>query len=127
METTDYSPKSHVSLEQNVCPVCARTHDVGVLLHRQMKQGLPSKTVTGWSMCPEHEKLRKEGYIALVGVDQAKSDGFTAAGVWRTGKLAHLKESAWGGVFNMPPPAKALCFVPDDVIEMLENSQKTPP
>lgn len=74
-------------------------------------------------MCPEHEKLRKQGYIALVGVDKEKSDGCTCKGVWRTGKLAHLKESAWGGVFNMPVPAKGLCFVPDDVIEMLEAKQ----
>ena len=45
--------KSHVGMEQNVCPVCGKAFDTGtILLDRRLRNSLERKTVTGWSLCP---------------------------------------------------------------------------
>jgi len=66
--------KSHVGMEQKVCPVCGTAFDTGtILLDKRLRNSLERKTVTGWDLCPEHAKLWKKGYIALVECDPEKS------------------------------------------------------
>jgi hypothetical protein len=83
--------KSYVSMEQKKCLVCAKDFDSGaILLDRRMRQSLDRTTLTGWGLCPEHQKLYDDGYIALVGCDDAKSPKLPSGNVdpsqaWRTG------------------------------------------
>ncbi len=103
-----------------VCPVCAKEHATGILFNQRLRHTLDPKTVTGWEMCPEHQKMKDEGYIALVGIDHAKSDvGLTLGGVWRIGMFAHLRGHVWPQIFNVPPPEKKLCFVDKDTLDLL--------
>ena len=105
-----------------VCPVCTKEHATGVLINQRLRNTLEPKTVTGWEMCPEHQKMKDEGYIALVGIDHAKSDAdLTLSGVWRIGMFAHLRELVWSQIFTVPPPPKKLCFVDKDTLELLEK------
>lgn len=115
------SEKSHVSLEQKVCPVCAQTHDVGVLLHKRLAKTLEPRTVTGWAMCPEHARLEGEGYIALVGVDRDKSTDMTLGGVYRTGDIAHIRAEVFGELLNVPTPQTPLVLVDPETIEQLKT------
>lgn len=119
MKTTTMSEKSHVALQQALCPVCAVKHDTGVIIDKFMRNTLESKVVTHWQMCPEHEKLKSEGYIALVGIDPTRSEEASMNGVFRTGNLAFLKTDRWGDVFTVPAPESGVCFAEDDVIKRL--------
>lgn len=123
MKTTTVSEKSYVAVEQALCPVCATEHDTGVIIHKQLKDVLEPKVVTHWQMCPEHEKLKDKGYIALVGIDPTRSEGKTMSGAFRTGNLAFLKAARWDDVFDVPAPEGGVCFTEDAVIDMLGKHQ----
>lgn len=94
--------KSHVSMEQHACLVCGKPFDTGTILldtrviNGKLRQSLEPHTVTGWGLCPEDEKLYKDGYIALVACDESRStkepDGSVGpSGAWRTGAVAHVR------------------------------------
>jgi len=59
--------KSHVSLEQHACLVCGSTFDTGsILLDRRLRATMERHTTTDWGLCPEHQRLFSEGFVALV-------------------------------------------------------------
>lgn len=121
--------KSHVSLEQHVCLVCGTTYDTGaILLDKRLRQSMERQTVTGWGLCPEHERMFKQGYVALVECDPQRSGVAPASGsmkpeqVYRTGRLAHLKREVFARVFNVPIAAEQPCvFVESGVIDQLQT------
>ena len=125
--------KSHVSMEQKMCPVCGEVHDSGaVLLNKRFRQRFERTTTTGYALCPVHEEMYKQGYVALVGIGPAKStvsDGTVKVeGAYRTGRVAHIKQSAWGNVLNVPVPkeggeVRPFVFVEDEMIQKLEEAR----
>lgn len=117
------SDKSYVTLEQHVCPVCGKTFDTNaLLLDRTLRKTFERHTVTGSSLCPEHKKQSDEGYIHLVGIDEAASSlPLTPETAYRTGVIAAIRRSAWNKVFNVPEPTTPLCYVPNAVIELLQS------
>lgn len=123
--------KGIASVEQHKCPVCAKDFDTGsVLFNRRVQATLDPKTVTGWGLCPECQKLYDAGYVALVGADEKKSSllsngNMMPDGAWRTGKIAHLRFEAFDQIFNISGVDRdgkrhPLMFVQDAVIEMLQ-------
>lgn len=120
--------KSHVSLEQHVCLVCGTHFDTGaVLLGRRLRASLEHQTVTGWGLCPEHQKLFDAGFVALVECDPQRS-GSQAGGrvkpeqAYRTGRLAHLRRTAFAQMFNVPVAEDHPCvFVEPGVIDQLQS------
>ncbi len=83
-------------------------------------------TKTGWSLCPEHQKLADDGFVALVEGDPQRS-GAPSAGrmkpeqAYRMGHLAHLRRAVFAQVFNVPiANAQACVFVEPGVIEQLQ-------
>ena len=121
--------KSHVSLEQHVCVVCGTTFDAGaILLDKRLRASMERHTATGWGLCPEHQKLSDEGFVALVECDPQRSGSPAGGGrvkpeqAYRTGRLAHLKREAFAQVFNVPIAADQPCvFVEPGVIEQLQT------
>ena len=121
--------KSHVSLEQHVCLVCGTRFDTGgVLLDRRLRASMERHTATGWGLCPEHQKLSDDGFVALVECDPQRSGSPAGGGrvkpeqAYRTGRLAHLKREAFAQVFNVPIAADQPCvFVEPGVIEQLQT------
>ena len=114
--------KSYVSVEQAVCPVCGITHDTGaIMLHKYLRPVFESKTVTGWKLCPEHEKLHTDGYVALVERNTSKG-GKTLNTVWRTGQIAHVRRTVFSQIFSDTTldPTLPLVFVEIGVIAMLQ-------
>lgn len=115
--------KSHVSMETHLCVVCGTEYETeAILLDRRVRDILEPKTCTGWGMCPEHEAMKGDGYIALVEA-KVPPDGETLApgDADRTGRICHVRESVWGQIFDVPPPPKSMCFVEPGVIERLET------
>ncbi len=118
--------KSHVSLEQHVCLVCGKAFDTGtILLDKRLRASLEHHTKTGWGLCPEHQKLADDGFVALVECDPQRSGSpggrLKPEQVYHTGRLAHLKHHVFAKVFNVPIEANQPCvFVKPGVIEQLE-------
>lgn len=112
------SEKSHVGMGFTVCPVCGAEHDEVVLLNTQLRNTLSPRQAIGWGMCPEHQKLRDEGYIALIGTS---NEPHSLNDAIRTGELAHVRASVWPTIFNTPVPEKGICFVQSEVIQMLKG------
>ncbi len=120
--------KSHVSMEQGLCPICGRTEDTGaILLHRRMKQVLDTKTVTGWTPCAEHKKMIDDGYVMLVAVDAEKSEKelngtIKIAGAWRMGPIVGLKKEAYENIFGeKAPKGWPMAFCEEAVVEHLKT------
>ena len=113
--------KSHVGMGVHVCPVCGLEHDPVVLLHRFLKNALTQHEFAGWVMCPEHQKLYDEGYIALIEVI-GKPDGLATAE--RTGRVAHVRASAWPKIFNSPVPEHGLGFAEVGLFTILEQKME---
>jgi hypothetical protein len=121
--------KSHVSLEQKVCPVCGQAFDSGsLLLDRRLLASMEHKTITGWAFCPDHQKLRKDGYVALVGIDESKSEGppYHPNTVWRTGEIMHIRGMVLEELVNIPVKNETgeyfpLMFVDPAVIEKFKS------
>lgn len=121
--------KSYVTMEQQVCLICTKTFDSGTLLiDRRLRETFETYTTTGWGLCPEHEKLHKDGFIALVGVDPERGGTSDPNKVYRTGTIVHLKCSVWDNIFSTPLPTAdgepvPLAFTSDEVLEHLISLQ----
>ncbi|MDZ4348973.1 MAG: ATPase [Xanthomonadaceae bacterium] len=121
--------KSHVSLEQHVCLICGVAFDTGnILLDKRLRASMERHTATDWGLCPEHQKLSDDGFVALVECDPQRSDSPAGGGrlkpeqAYRTGRLAHLKREVFAKVFNVPIVDKQPCvFVEPGVIEQLQS------
>ena len=121
--------KSHVSLERHVCLVCGVAYDTGnLLLDKRLRASMERHTTTGWGLCPEHQKLADDGFVALVECDPQRSGSPSGAArmkpeqAYRTGRLAHLKRNVFAKVFNVPIEANQPCvFVEPGVIEQLQS------
>lgn len=110
------SDKSHVSMEQHQCVVCHQLFDTGsILLDKHVRATLEPRTVTGRSLCPEHQKMKDEGYVALVAVNEATREP--------TGWYAHLREAVWGDVFTAPLPPQGVCHIPQSLFEKLQQAR----
>lgn len=105
--------KSHVSMEQYQCVVCRELFDTGtVLLDKRLRASMEAKTVTGHGMCPTHEGMRREGYIALIEATPERV---------RLGRLAHIRSEAWDKIFKMPAPPGGAAYVPPEVMDHLSQ------
>ncbi|MEO8058346.1 MAG: ATPase [Burkholderiales bacterium] len=121
--------KSYVSLEQHLCVVCATPFDAGsILLDRRLRANMKRHTTTGWGLCPEHQRLHSEGFVALVECDPQRSGAPSGDGqmkpeqAYRTGLLAHLRREAFTQVFNVAITAdQPVVFVEPGVIERLQS------
>lgn len=121
--------KSYVSLEQHVCLVCGATFETGsILLDRRLRASMKRHTTTAWGLCPEHQKMFDDGFVALVECDPQRSGSPSgAAGLrpeqaYRTGRLAHVKRAVLVQVCNVPVSVNQPCvFVEPGVIEQLQS------
>ena len=121
--------KSYVSLKQRLCLVCSTFFDTrNLLLDKRLRASMERHTTTGWGLCPEHQKLSDDGFVALVECDPQRSGSPSVAArmkpeqAYRTGRLAHLKRNVFAKVFNVPIEANQPCvFVEPGVIEQLQS------
>ena len=113
--------KSHVAVEQKCCPVCGKIHDVGVLIHRRLAKVLLDKVVSGYGLCPEHQKLWEDGYVALVACNPPK-DGSNPniSTADRTGLIIHVRKSVTAQIFNMPIDGP-MAFIDPEAAELIRQ------
>lgn len=121
--------KSHVTMEQKVCVVCGKIYDTGaILLDKRLQPRFEMHTVTGRGMCEEHERLKKEGYIALVGIDPERSmcsgEIIHDQNAYRTGAIIHIKKEAFKKIFNKKIPAGMVAFADQAAINAIKRMVK---
>ena len=123
--------KSFVAMEQKVCPICGvkHSHDCGILFDRRLRDSMEDHVTTGYGLCEEHDRLFKEGYIALVGVSNNPDDTqqtLTQETANRTGSLCHIRKTVFQQMFNVPEKAANLpmVFAQEAVIDILKEKQK---
>ncbi len=118
---------SFVAMEQEMCPVCCTKSNVGVVIDRRLRP-IENK-VTGWSLCEEHAKQKREGYVFIIGADESKSDidehgNIMPEGAHRTGDYCAIRREAWERMFDIPIPEKGLAFAEPDVMKFLGELQQ---
>jgi len=114
-------------MEQHQCPVCGTTFDTGnILMHKRLKQELDTHTTTGVSVCPEHQKMSDDGYLALVECDAAKSGPMGATihpkDAYRTGNIMHIRRSVAAEFFDREVTAKdVFWFIDQGAFDYLKS------
>ena len=123
-------PDDYVAMAEHICPVCCVKHtfDTEILIHKNLRSIPEDKRITGWGLCEEHARLKNEGYVALVGCDEAKSKKSPNGNImpedaYRIGDIAHLRKSAFEHVFNSAPPEGMAVFCDVEVIKYLSEMQ----
>ena len=117
--------KSHVSLEQAQCPVCGAVFSTGaILLDKHLSQSLEMHTVTHFQLCPEHQTLWDDGFVAFIEIEPDSPRTLTES--LRTGRIMHMHQSiatqVFEGTFEKP-----ICFVEKGLIDLIESRvQKAP-
>ena len=122
--------KSYVSLEQHVCPACGAPHAVGVLFDKRLHNSLYRTTTTGYSLCPEHQKLSDDSYLLLVEIDERKStfgaDGsLQPSGAYRTGTIIGLKRKAAAQILTTPTDKHQLIYIDCAAVEKIKQLQES--
>lgn len=129
-----FTNKSYVSIEKEICSVCGTSYNTGnLLIDKRMTESLKKETITGFGMCPEHDKMRENGYIALVEIDPAKSQYYIddegheklkLEDAYRTGRYVHVTIAVAEKLFNIPVTKHPICFIQPDVFSRLIALQK---
>lgn len=120
--------KSYVTLAQRQCFICGKEYDTNeLLLDKHLRERFERTTLVGNGICPECQKLNDDGYIALVviqdpllGVTNIKMEE-----AYRTGKIIHLKRSAWEKLFDSPTPDLPMVYIDQELGTKLEELQQS--
>ena len=115
--------KSFVSMEQHQCVVCGKLFDTGsILMDKRLQPVFDRSTVTDRGICPEHEKLHAEGYVALVECTAPSNrNTLKLEDAVRTGKIAHIKRDVFSKIFNAPcDPKLPMMFIDPEAMAKLE-------
>lgn len=103
------------------CPVCGQEHTNSVLIKKRWSGKPLEDQKTGYQMCPEHQKLFDDGYIALVEIDETKSDQQNGV-FWRTGNVIHLKRHIFDEIFDIDVSSEMpICHVDSEVMQILQE------
>ena len=62
--------KSYVAMGHEQCPVCGVKHNESVILDTRLNNSFEvgESLLTGFSLCPEHQQLRDDGYVFVITV-----------------------------------------------------------
>lgn len=116
------SEKSHVGMGYDLCPVCGKKHGESVLLDKRLQNTLERETFTGWNLCPEHQKLFEQGFLALVAVEENPTGDNPLVTAKRTGVVMHIKREVADDIFNINlPPNIPMTWVEPEVIDKINQ------
>lgn len=111
--------RSHVSLETHICKVCGAQFETGaLLLDKRLRPHMERTTTTGWGMCPEHQRLADEDYIALIEIKNMAADFMELEKADRTGRIMHMRRAKAAEMFNVPIP-KEIAFIDKELFDLL--------
>ncbi len=111
-----------VAMETNLCPVCGIEHsyNTGILIDKRMKK--IKNTLSGYSLCQEHDRLFNDGYLALIEVtnDHTTNEVISLKSANRTGKIAFVRRELADKMFNVSD-ARSLMFIDREAMSEIEK------
>jgi len=116
--------KSYVGMAHHYCPLCLIKHDPLVLLDRRLKETLTNDEFAGFKLCDEHQKLKDDGFIALLCIDEDMSPRpISIATAHRTGSYMHLKADAYKQIIDTDLPENDfnLAFCSEEMVGILQG------
>jgi len=119
--------KSHVTMEQKMCPVTGEIWDTqSLLFDKQLRKRFDMNTVTGYAFSPKVQEQIDKGFVALVEIDEKKStakDGKAKMeNAWRTGRLCYLREEIAKNIFG--EQIQEMNFINEDQFERIVEMEK---
>jgi hypothetical protein len=113
--------KSHVSVENKICPICGVQHSHGcaVLLDPKLRDTLERDLVTGLGLCKEHDDLHLKGRICFVAVSNG-GPNLMPSTAKRTGEIAHVTPEFYAHAFKGDPPTVPFVYCDPDMIARLK-------
>lgn len=117
--------KSYVSIEQNVCPVCGKTFETGTLLmDNKLRDKFEMHTVTGYSLCPEHQAQFEDGYLHLVVAENPhKGSRMKIEDAVYQGEVLSIKRHVAAQIFNTEfPDDLPMVYIEPEVARLLKES-----
>lgn len=121
--------KSHVTMEEHICPICGNKHDTGaILLDKHMRKRFDRKTATGYGICKDCQEKLDAGFIALVEVRNASGRStLKQEEAYRTGRMVWMQKSVALQIFNMPESAydRGMMFIDKEVMDKLIEMEKS--
>jgi hypothetical protein len=130
MARSSKEDSNFVALAQRVCAVCGKHYDTNESLPHSKLPDVPEDVCAlGYGIGHEHQKLKDNGFIALVECDPnktpiAKDEMIKPSDAYRTGRIIHVKATAWHLLFNIAPPPKGIAFIAPDTFAILEKRQQ---
>ena len=124
--------KSHVGIEQKMCPVMGKPWDAGILLNKRLRNTLERNNLTGWEVCPEVKDKLDKGYLALVEIDYDRSTilengNINPDGAFRLGGVCYLRRKVAEDMFGRKD-LPAFVWTDSEMLEklkvMMENAEK---
>jgi len=115
--------KSYVSLEQKLCIICGKKHDVGVLLNKHLRNSLEMHTLTGYGNCPDCQTKVDENYVAAVEISndgEGEGNKIKTEDAIRTGNMVWIKKSLLDQMLNVSITTPMI-FITPDFTKMLEQ------
>jgi len=113
--------KSYASLAQHCCVVCGVNYDTGeILLDRRLRPRFEHATLVGYGLCPEHQKMKDDGFVALIECDASRTERGTVDGqervlkpedACRTGNVVFMKSEDFAHLFNVEVPSQGLAYI----------------
>lgn len=88
---SNFIARTHMS-----CPICACNTEESLLIDKRMRDISEMDNVsTGFSNpCAVCQKGIDDGAVMIIVIDEVKSSGLDAGGIWRTGEITGVAEEA---------------------------------
>ncbi len=110
--------------------MCGTKHESNeILIHKKLKDIPEDKRITGYELCPEHQKLHEDGYIALVVAKRYSTDGRTRMKLGegdRTGEIVHMKRAVFSKLFDVDEEVASLemIYIDEEVLGKIKAMQQ---
>ena len=115
--------KSYIRTERKLCMVCRKRYPTGGLL---ITRNAMIKPPDDWGLCPRHQMLKNQNFVALVEVDHAQSIvaddmHMLPEDAVRTGVVVHMRRDVFQQFFHDEPPDSGVAYVSAEVIALLQR------
>ena len=121
--------KNSIAIATHLCPICGdeHEHNTEILIHKGLGNIDPNKRCTGYGLCEEHDKLHKDGFVAMVAIDPDKSTlgangNYVFEEAYRTGDMVHIRVEVFNELFNTEwDMEKAFTYTEQAVLDHLRK------
>jgi len=96
---------NEINLDTAICPICGRLSKEDKVLSKRMSELPEGQKVNHYELCPLHKEKFKQGYIALIVINEERSvktdsGNISINGAFRTGEYIHMQRKYFDALFD---------------------------